>query len=236
MFRLVTSLVVLAIFCFGADRVASTLVARSVARELRSAQSLSVPPTVSFVDVPFLDQLASGRYTQVEVRMSGVRTSGPLVLDHLSATLHGVRANTMDVVKGQLRELPIDYGQAEVFVSFPSLNAAAQKYIGGRGSQVTLARASADSIALTARVNTSAGSHTVRGETRLTVEKGLIKLTVLPQTLTGVPDALRSQVATQVDLSELVPKLPYGLRAGTVVIEPEGLRLQAAGENLRIPV
>ncbi|MDQ1288919.1 MAG: hypothetical protein QG622_2485 [Actinomycetota bacterium] len=233
--RLVIGLVVLLLLVFGADRVASTLVARSVGQALQSSQSLPVPPTVTFIDVPFLDQVARGRYSRLELEMSKVRTAGPLVIDHVTATLYGVRAEASDVVRGSLRELPVERARAEAFVSFGTLRVAARQILGSKGADITLGRASADRVSFDARSPTSAGTFALRGEAQLVMEKGLVRMRVLPETLTGVPEALRSQVASQVDLSTLVPALPYGLKATTVVIEPEGLRLQAVGRGLRIP-
>lgn len=237
MSKLVVGVVVLALLAFGADRVASTLVSRAVARELRSAQNLQVPPTVAFPELPFLTQAFQGRYTRVDIGMSNVSTAGPLVVDHLDTTLYDARVALADVVRGDVARLPVGRGEAEGFVSFPHLRTAARSLLNGRTADIVLsAGTSSDRVAFTASVATVLGVFTVSGQAQLSVENGLVKVRLLPDTLTGVPPSLRAQVAAQVDLSGLVPELPFGFRATTVAVEPEGLRLRAAGNDLHIPV
>lgn len=237
MSKLVVGLVVLALLTFGADRVTANLVSRQVERGLSSAQRLSTPPSVTFPEVPFLPQAFRGRYTRVDVGMSDVPTAGALVVDHLATSLYGARVGLADVVRGDLTRLPVDRGEAEGFVSFPHLRAAARTLLAGRGVDVNLsAGTSSDRVAFTASGRTVLGTFTVGGEAQLSVENGLVRVQLLPSTLTGIPASLRSQVAAQLDLSGLVPELPYGFRATTVAVEPEGLRLHAAGNGLIIPI
>lgn len=235
--KLVVGLVVLAILAFGADRIASTIAARSVVQGLQSAQNLSVPPAVTFTEIPFLPQAFRGRYSRIDVGISDVPTSGPLVVDRLDATLYGVRVAAMDAVQGNVTRLPVERGEAEAFVSFPALRAAVRKLLGGRAVDLVISPGgSADRVVFTGKVGTTLGAFTVSGSAQLNVEKGQVRVRLLSDTLTGIPEATRAQVAAQIDLSGLVPGLPYGLRATTVAVDPEGLRLRAVGEGLTIPV
>lgn len=233
--RVIVGVLVVAGLLVAVDRGASFLVARSVARGLAAAQGLPDLPDVRFVGAPFLTQVAAGRYRRVDVTLREVPTAGTLVVDRLDARLHGVRAPAGAAVRGELTELPVDRGEAEAFVSFAALDRAADAQLGSRGVGITFARAAADRIAFTARIRSFLGTVTVRGQTKVTVQRGAVSVRLLPETLIGVPPALRAQVLPQVDLSRLVPALPYGFRATGVDVDPEGLRVRAAGAGLVVP-
>lgn len=233
---LVVLAVVLTVVLVGADRIASTVVTRQTVRGLQVSQGLSAPPSVTFLGTPFLTQAARGSYRRVDVVMTGVPTEGPLVVDRLAASLYGVRAAAMPALRGELTELPVDRGEADAFVSFASLQRAATEILRGEGITLTLGHGAADRVAFAARISSFLGPFTVKGQAQVTVSGGAVVVRLLPDTLTGVPAALRSQVASQVDLSTLVPALPFGFRATRVVVSPEGLRLHAAGTGLTIPL
>jgi hypothetical protein len=191
---------------------------------------------VTFRGFPFLTQALRGRYRQVDVAMIGVPTEGPLVVDRLDTSLYGVRAAALPALQGRLTMLAVERGEADAYVSFPSLERAASQILRDRGIALTLGRAAADRVRFTARISSFLGTFTVTGQARITVAKGTVVVRLLPATLTGVPALLRSQVAAQVDLSGLVPALPFGFRATGVTVGEDGLRLRAAGDGLKIPV
>jgi hypothetical protein len=229
-------LVVLAVLLVGVDQVASRIVTRQTALGLRMSQGLSTSPVVTFVGRPFLTQAVRGRYRQVDVEMTGVPTEGPLVVDRLDTSLYGVRAAALPSLRGELTDLPVERGEADAYASFPALQRAATEILRGQGITLTLGYGAADRVTFTARIGSPVGVFTVKGQTRITVAKGAVVVRLLPDTLTGVPALLRSQVAAQVDLSGLVPALPFGFRATRVAVTPQGLRLHAAGTSLTIPV
>lgn len=233
--RMIVGVVVTAVLLVAADRAAAALVARSVAQGLTSAQRLARPATVTFGGLPFLTQVAAGRYDAVDVTMTGVPTVSALVIDRLDAHLHGVRARAGTVLRGELTQLRVDRGEAEGFASFGALERAADAML-GRGVTFTLTRAAGDRVAFSARITSFLGAVVVRGQARVAVHGGAVVLRLLPETLIGVSPALWAQIVPQVDLSHLVPALPFGFRATGVIVDPSGLRLQVTGHGLIIPV
>lgn len=235
--RSLVLLVVLAVVVVAADRITSSVVSGKVAEGLQAEQRLSARPGVTFVDSPFLTQALRGRYSRVDVTMTGVPTDGPLVVDRLDATLLGVRADAREAMRGTLTTLPVERGEAVGFVSFASLQDAAKETLRGRSVELSLGPgASASRMSFKVTLSTALGRFTVRGQAQLTVSRGGVEVRILPETLGGIPAVLRSQVAAQVDLSGLVPPLPYGFEATGVAVEGDGLRLHAAGSQLNIPV
>ena len=238
--RLLVLLVVLVVLAVGADRLGAVLAARSVAEGLTSSQRLTGPATVSFPDIPFLTQAVAGRYDRVDVTLQGVPVTNGLVVDRIDTTLHGVTAPAGPMLRGQLTQLPVERGEAVAFVSFTSLADAARRTIGAGalGVQLTsldLGRAAADRVAVGTAIRTPLGTFALRGQAQLTVKGGVVGVRLLPESLTGVPAALRSRVAALLDLTALAPPLPFGFRATSVAVEGAGLRLRATGTRLSLP-
>ena len=235
--RLVVVLVVLLVILIAADRVGVVLASRAVGQGLTTSERLTAPASVSFPDIPFLTQAAAGRYGTVDVTMEGLPTTAGVVIDRVDATLHGVSAPTSALLRGQVRSLAVDQGDAVAFVSFHNLELAGRQKLGNAVQNLVLGQAtSGNRVALSASVRSLIGTVTVRGQVELAVTKGQVTVRLLPQTLTGIPVALRTQVANLVDLTALAPALPFGLRVSAVTVEPSGLRVHASGTTMTIPI
>jgi hypothetical protein len=232
--RLILLLVVVAVLAVAADRVSAYVAARSVAQGLTSSQQLSRPATVSFRGIPFLTQALRGRYDTVDITMEGLPTASGLVVDRIDATLHGVSAPPDLLLRDRLTALPVEQAAAVVVVSFTSLELSARRVRGTQLVSLVLARAAANRVVITAALVTPLGRFAVRGQAELSVSRGTVAVRLLPHTLaiTGVGSLLPSQVANLVNLTTLVPKLPFGFRATAVSVDDTGLRLQAAGSAL----
>jgi len=237
MTRLVVLLIVLALLLIAADRLGAVLASRAVAEGLTRSEHLGRTASVSFADLPFLSQATAGRYGTVDVTLEQLPTPAGLVVDRIDATLHGVTAPTVPLLRGEVKELPVERGEAVAFVSFDSLERTARERLGSLVSGLTLGQATdGHRVSLSAAVRTPLGNYPVKGQVELSVVRGAVAVRLLPQTLTGVPVGLRSQVAGLVDLTALTPALPFGIRADGVTVEPSGLRVRASGTKLTIPI
>jgi hypothetical protein len=232
--RLLLTLLVLAVLAVGADRAAAFLAARGVARTLQQAQRIPTPPSVTFRGVPFLTQAVTGRYEAVDVAMRDVPSENGLVVERLDTALDGVHAPLQQVIGGSLAALPVDHADAVAHVTFAALEASADKRLAAQGVRITLRRAAADRIGVTATVNTRLGAFTVSGQARLSASRGRVRVTLLPETLSGVPPVLRAAAARQIDVSVLAPALPFRLTIRSVTVDASGLQLDATGSNLTL--
>jgi LmeA-like phospholipid-binding len=243
MTRLLFAAVVLVVLAVAADRIGAYVAGRTVAGDLTSSQRLSRPASVTFAGIPFLTQAIGGRYGTVDLTMEGYHTPSGLVIDRIDATLHGVSAPTGPLLQGRLSRLPVDNAQAVAFVSFPSLESSATtlaasasaRTLGSQVVSLTLGGAASNQVVIDAVVSTPLGRYTVHGRAQLAVAHGVVTVRLLPETITGVPPMLRAQAAGMVNLSTLVPPLPFGLRATGVIVDPTGLRVEANGSSLSVP-
>ncbi|HEX2807099.1 MAG TPA: hypothetical protein VHN80_13125, partial [Kineosporiaceae bacterium] len=64
--------------------------------------------------------------------------------------------------------------------------------------------------------------------------RGRVRITLLPETLSGVPPMLRAAAARQIDVSVLAPALPFRLTIRSVTVDASGLQLDATGSNLTL--
>lgn len=233
--RLGIVLSVILVLLVVVDRLGAFLAERAVAGRLTSSEGLARPASVDFTDVPFLTQALRGRYTTVEVTLEGMPTPAGVTVDRIDATLHGVTAPTGSLLRGEWRHLVVDRAEASAVASFATLQDAARRTVGAQLTSLRLARAGADRVAVTARAATSLGTFTIRGQARVATDGGRVTVRLLPETVSGVPSALRDRVTALVDLAWLAPPLPFGFRATAVTVEPSGLRVAATGSKLSIP-
>jgi hypothetical protein len=118
--RLLIAVAILAGLLAVADRVAVAVANRAVAKEIRSALALPDNPSVQINGFPFLTQALRGRYGDVRVQLSGVK-SGPLRDVHVDARLQGVHAPLPDLLGGRLKQVPVDQVSGAVAVSYRDL-------------------------------------------------------------------------------------------------------------------
>src|SRR4051812_19468376 len=94
--RAVIAIVVLIVLLIAADRI-SLVVAEGVAADsIKSSQHLSAAPSVSAKGFPFLTQLISGDYDEIDVKARGLNVdpSGrQLRVDSIAVVLHGVHVS-----------------------------------------------------------------------------------------------------------------------------------------------
>jgi hypothetical protein len=232
--RLLLTLLVLAVLAVGGDRAAAVVAGRGVAQNLQRTQRIPAAPSVTFHGFPFLTQAVTGRYQTVDVAMRGVHGENGLAIERLDTTLDGVHAPLQQALDGGLTTLPVDHVEAAAHVTFAALEASADSRLSGQGVRVTLGRGAADRVAVTARINTSLGAFTVSGQARLTASAGRVRVTLLPQTLSGIPQALRDVAVQQIDVSVLAPALPFHLSIRSVTVGASGLQLSATGSNITL--
>ena len=231
--RFLVTVVVLVVLVVGADRAAAFLSARAVAQRIQHSQHLPSAPTIGFAGVPFLTQAVAGRYQKVQVGLSQVPSRNGLVLQRLDATLDGVHAPLAAVLNGTLTTLPVDHADATARVTFAELEASANSRLDGR-VHVLLGRAGTDRVMVTASVPSPIGTFSVTGQVQLTASQGRVVVTLLPDTLSGIPDGLGAAVAQQIDVSALAPALPFDLSIRSVSVDSSGLLLAATGSNFVI--
>ena len=119
--RLVLVVVLLLGLLAVADRMAALGAERIVAKRLQAAESLAVRPDVSIGGVPFLTQMARGRYDDVTVTVHDLRR-GDLHIAMVRAHLTGVRVPFADVLRQHVGRVRVATATAEILLTFADVN------------------------------------------------------------------------------------------------------------------
>lgn len=223
---LLATLLVLAALAVGADRVGVVIAQHEVAAKLQSFGSLSSTPDVEIRGIPFLTQAVSGDYSDVEVAATGV-TAGGARISSLTVSLRGLHVPLRDAVSGSVTSVPVDRLSATALLSYADVQAQL------RDRRLTLSPAG-DRLRVT-------GSVTVLGQTVSASALSTVQLrgTDVVVTATGfevgngaADRALTAALAGRFDFVARLGRLPYGLRATSVRVTPQGLQATAAASSV----
>jgi hypothetical protein len=232
--RVLVGLVVLVVLLVVADRVAAwaaqRAVADHVATELASYQVESQPPEVIVGGVPFLTQLAGGRYESVTLRLRDVGSSGvQLPLVELIAT--GVTAEASTLIE---REGPIDAERVDgsATIGYASVTAL---------TDVAALDLSADpdgTLRVRLPAELAGNQVTAVGTAEVSVVDGVVQLQVGELGIEGVAglppgaEALLADLARRLSVAVPLPPLPYGLTLESVRATPAGLAVAVRAANV----
>lgn len=233
--RVLTALVVLLVLLVVADRagawVAQRALADQVDQELTARGLDSAPPEVTVDRVPFLTQVAAGRYESVTVHLRDVGTDR-LRLATVELTAHDVTAAAGDLLD---REGPVvadrltgtatvGYGRVAELAGLADLTLAAA---GDGRLRISL---TADALGTPVQVGGLASAAVVDGAVQLTVDDLRFEEPSVP----AGAEALLTDLAQRLSVTVELPPLPYGLRLESVRAEPAGLVVRVAGEQVRL--
>jgi hypothetical protein len=221
----VVSLVVLAVL----DRVAARVVAGQIAAQAQRAEDLPSRPSVSLGGFPFLTQVASGRYRDVEIDVRGYTQDGARV-DRVHARLLGVRLPLSDALGGRVDRIPVDRVTAEVELTFDDINA----YLAAQGSD-TRVQAAGTAIEVSGNVAILGTTYPLSGTADVGVEPASV--TFVPRELAqavgsvlppSVRDTARSLLTVKVPLTGL----PFNMQLRSATVAPDRMTFVAGGENV----
>jgi hypothetical protein len=207
-------LIVLTALLAALDRVLAAAVADQISDRVASANDLLSRPSVRVLGFPFLTQLASGAYRQVAITLASSVTAGGVELSELDACFTGVRASV-----GRLlwpggsgpSEITAERASATALVPFTALS---QRLPPG----LTLSQAGSD-----LKVTSTVLGVPLLGTLALSVSAAGI--TITPRII-GVPALVGFVIPLQA--------LPLRLSVTSVSVTEQGLRVSAAGRNVRL--
>jgi hypothetical protein len=205
-------LVLLIVLAAVADRAAAAYVDNRVASQMQS-QGFSSKPHVSIQGIPFLTQLASRDFQNVQITATGEK-AGPVVIDHIDATLQGVKLNS-GYTGGTVSQL-----SGTGLITFGSLSGAA----GAPGLKVTAI--SNDEVKIAIDLGIISGSATAR-VTKVGSNK--IKITVV--SAQGLPVSALGGLG---DMTIPIPALPMGMTLQSVSVSAQGVLIHITGQNVRV--
>jgi hypothetical protein len=217
-------LVVLAGIVVAADRIGLMVAQDEIAKTVASQYQLDHDPEVSIKGFPFITQALDGEYQEIDVNVGALTQQG-VRLTGATVELRKVKAPLSDAMNGDSSKMVAGTATSTATVGYADVNKEAP-----RGMKV-----SPKGSALQVR-----GPVTVLGLTRtvtatVTVSPAGRNVHVVPQAVrtggVGVPITLVRQAFT---FTLPVKGLPLGARISRVDVKPDGLRVSATANNVKL--
>jgi hypothetical protein len=212
----------------AADFGARHLAQNQVAAEIQSSQGLPTRPDVQITGFPFLTQLASGRFSDIEVVSASVPAKS-VELSSVRARLTGVEFDTAAALSGAVTEVHVQSVDVQATVAYDALTRLLADQLPGPVSAPELSFAGAERLHLTGTL----GAVSLAVEVQVRLAGDQIVVTVPAEALAAVPAAVRPLLAGM-ELRVTVPALPYGVKVTRVGATPDGLVLEATGRDLTL--
>jgi LmeA-like phospholipid-binding len=213
-------LVVLIGLLVGADFAARAFAENKAASEIQQ-QGFPKKPNVDIEGFPFLTQVASKDFKDIQISASNV-TEGPLDIASIDATLKNVHIN------GAFSGGTIDSLNGTATITFTALSNAMTSQAGPLGqlanSALTLSAAGPDEVKATLNVLVLTGTAVWR-VTRTSGNAINIQLV----STGGLPSSLLSPIK---DVTLQLPKLPLGLELQSITVSSAGLTGTLTGQDV----
>ncbi len=202
---------------------AARLAAENVMASKIQQQGLQHKPAVSIDGFPFLTQVASRDFQQVNLTAVN-QTEGPVTITSIHATARHIRVNSYAFSSGTIGSL-----SGTAVISFSSLGNTLTQQVGPLGSLLNgagldLTAAGPHEVKASLNVLVVSGSATWR-VSRLSGDRLNIKLV----SSSGLPSSLLSSIQ---DITLQIPKLPLGLTIDSVRVSPAGVVGRVSGANV----
>jgi LmeA-like phospholipid-binding len=221
--KLLIVVIILAGLLIAADRVAAVVASHEIADRVQTSYNLPSKPSVTVRGFPFLTQVASGNYDEIDLSIAQVASNGVQV-DNLDAHLTGVHAPASDVLSHGSSSITADRVAGSGTVPFSSVR--------GRLPQGVKLGTEGGSLKLSGTVHYLGVSIPVTAVAVLGV--GDSGITVTPTKVSAGPgvNAPASTISGQFRFVIPVPPLPLHLHVTSVSVTPGGVRVGAAAANV----
>jgi hypothetical protein len=221
--KLLIGVLILAALLVAADRISVAVAENQISDRLTSAYGLAGKPGVTITGFPFLTQVVTGDYQQIDVSANQVSADGA-VLHHLNVRLTGVHATVSQVLGNGSSMVTADRAAGSAMVGFGTVDRRLPSGF----------RLHPDGKNLSVSGNMAVGGVRipVSATVALRVSGSGISVTPVRVTVPGIatlPSAYSSQLRVVVPLSTL----PLHLRLTSVHVTPEGLRIGAAAQHVQ---
>jgi hypothetical protein len=227
---------VVIILLLALDRIGVLIADQQIAKRVQNAQDLPSQPGVSIKGFPFLTQVLSGHYGQMDVTVHNVTRNG-LTVDRVRVSAHGVSVPLGQVISGKVKEVPVDRADAVVTISFANLN----KYVAAQvPAGVLKVSGAGDNLKLTGTLPFPPAI-SVSVQTKIDVASNSITLrpASVDALIAAIPggQALRSMAERFFTVKLPISQLPFGisLKKASVVNDSVVISASATGLTFRNP-
>jgi hypothetical protein len=215
---LVIIIVVLVVLDFAARVAAENVLATKIEH-----QGLQHKPSVTIDGFPFLTQVASRNFGEVNLAAAD-QTEGPVTITTINATARNIKVNSYAFSSGTIGSL-----SGTALISFASLGNTLTQQVGPlaavlKGAGLALAPAGPDEVRATMNLLVTSGSATWR----VSLLSGS-RLNVRLVASGGLPSSLLGSIQ---NITLQVPKLPLGLTIDSVKVTGAGVVGRISGNNI----
>jgi LmeA-like phospholipid-binding len=223
---LLVLLVVLIIGVIAADRVGVAVAQDQIAKQVAAKSDLPSKPDVKIHGIPFLTQAIGGDYKKIDVQIGRLTRQG-VTLEDVKVELADVKAPLRDVVNGDASNVVAGTATASAIVPYDTVRRrapAAVKSISANGSDLQV------------RGNMSilgfSGDVTIVAAVRATGQG----IGVTPQSVRsgGGPAIPLALLRDRFTFNVPVRDLPLGSRISKVEVTPDGLRIAATADDVKL--
>ena len=218
-------IVLLAAALAVADRVAERMASNLIAEQLTSDLHLPRTPDVDITGLPFLTQVASGHYQQIDISIPSVTALSVTVRD-LDATIKDIHTKPFPTTPADLRSAgagTVDVGWLVPFSSIPLPPGFTARDAGGQLEVTGTIPLFGASIPVTAieDITLEGGKVTLR-PTHIQAQAGGLELVV--------SGAVARRLSASVDLSGL----PFHIEVSRLAVVPSGLQVDGGAQNVSL--
>jgi hypothetical protein len=221
--KLLIGVIILAALLVATDRISVAVAENQISDRLTSAYGLAGKPGVTITGFPFLTQVVTGDYQQIDVSANQVSADGA-VLHHLNVRLTGVHATVSQVLGKGSSMVTADRAAGSAMVGFGTVDHRLPS-----GFQL---HPDGKNLSVSGKLAVGGARIPVSATVALGVSGSGISVTPVHVSVPGVatlPSAYSSQLRVVVPLSTL----PLHLRLTSVHVTPDGLRIGAAARDVQ---
>jgi len=220
---MIVALSVTVIVLVIADRIAVVVAEHKISGRLAAAYRLPARPGVHIASFPFLTQVVAGKYRSVDIRVGSITADGVPVTG-LDARLTGVRAS-ISQLRGRSSE-PVTAAHASATATVP-LSAVRSRLPPG----ITLRR-HGTGLRVGGTTHYFGLDLPVSATVTPTASPSGIALTPRQVHVGNVVSVPTEVLAGRLRVAIPLGTLPLHLKVTSVRVEPEGLRIAAAGQDV----
>ena len=236
--KLLIALVVLVVLFVAIDRIGVVLAEDQIASRIATAYNLPTDPGVSITGFPFLTQVVSGNYQQIDVTANEIQTNG-VTLHDLNVHLTGVHATISQILGSGSSTVTADRAAGTALVDFATvkqrLPPQTQVSLGGQNLTVSGIQLSPDgkNLKLSGTASYLGASAPVSATATLSVSPSGITVTPEDATVAGGLISIPGSAISRLHFTVPVSNLPLHLHLTSVQVTPDGLRVGAAARNVQ---
>ena len=222
--KLLIALVILVVLFIAVDRIGVVLAEDQIASRIATAYNLPTDPGVSITGFPFLTQVVTGNYQQIDVTADQVQADGATLHD-LNVHLTGVHATISQLLGSGTSTVTADRAAGSALVGWATVDQRLP-----RGFRIT---PDGKNLMVSGKLSYHGLEVPVTGSVALGVSGSGI--TVTPENV-SLPGGISLPVSSVSQLRFVVPlgNLPLHLHLTSVQVTPGGLRIGAAARNVQI--